>query len=281
MGLIYVLKESLELLKNEPKIFIPRIFTTMIYTVFIVSLSKLVVDIIPLMRKFPVSADSNALDALKDNFIILLIFGILVTMIDVIIYAMYPNITRDYREGRPVSLIRALKDALKRKRTLFGVVITGFISIIILFLFMMIFLTYLTALGSFLDLSYAALNVILYFGCIIIFLMAVIVLAIIFFFAIPVTTLENRGIIETMKRSVQLGSRHKKEVTGLYMVFGLLIFITMSVLIFTEFKGAYTIPAIIAFVIGRLFQALIYTYVTVVNPTAYLHLRGNNNGGVK
>jgi hypothetical protein len=51
-----------------------------------------------------------------------------------------------------------------------------------------------------------------------------------------------------------------------------MMFVAMVVVMLTEFQGVLALSAILLFVFGRLFQALIYTYISIVNPSIYLSI---------
>jgi len=141
----------------------------------------------------------------------------------------------------------------------------------VIFLLFAVFV--LTMIGIFAILTFLLDNLlclligaVLFVSLVILFMMAI-------FFVMPVGVIEKTGILESFRKSYQLGFRHKGEVIFLN-VFIILIIIVAFVLgnIFgTEKLGAgITFMTIALFLIIRIIQSLMYTYIYVVNPYFYV-----------
>jgi uncharacterized membrane protein len=102
--------------------------------------------------------------------------------------------------------------------------------------------------------------------------LSLILFAIFFFFAVPVAVTKKCGVKEAVSRSVKLGMRNKGPVLKTNFFFVALIILTLLVAVYTGFKGKIGAFAVFAFIIGRLFQSIVYTYISIVNPTVYLYV---------
>ncbi len=98
------------------------------------------------------------------------------------------------------------------------------------------------------------------------------VFALIFFFSVPVAMIENKDLGDVLKRSYILGRQNTGLVLKTNLIFSGLILVTLGVAVYTDFRGGIGIFAILIFLLGRFFQALVYTYISVVNPAVYLEL---------
>ncbi len=269
MNLFSVLIESLYLLKEEPKIYLPRIFTTALYSIFILYMARILVVITRGVGK-EISKAGNIEGVTATGFItgahkellFFLVFFLFVYAIDISTYAMYPRIVLDYRTEKKVSLQRALKEALKRFRTLFLIAI-----------FILLFIGVTASLYFFSGaLFIKTLNPLYGAIALLTLLAAFVVFALIFFFSVPVAMIENKDLGDVLKRSYILGRQNTGLVLKTNLIFSGLILVTLGVAVYTDFRGGIGIFAILIFLLGRFFQALVYTYISVVNPAVYLEL---------
>ncbi len=255
MKILFILKESLRIIKEEPKLFIPRIFTTAFYTLFLLKVAKLVV----------LSQVSPGKEVLQ-GLVFLGLFSLLLLALDIITYGMYSVMAEDYHRGKEISLVRALKNALKQGKAL---LLLGIAAIIFLSI-SMIFILMPAALAIALNIPALALLSLLAA------LMAIVIFALIFFFAIPSAVIDRLGSLEALSLSYNLGMKNRKEVIGLNLFFSFLIIFTILVASATEMQGRAFTLALILFIAGRLIQALVYTYISVATPTAFLIVRTEN-----
>jgi hypothetical protein len=272
MGLLSVFKEALVLLRDEPKIFLPRIFTTALYTVFLLYSAKLAVDLTKAINSEISMAASlgvapnlgRALNQFTGALISYLVFFLFVYGVDILSYGMYVRIVADYHKKEPIFLLRALKEAVSRIKTLFalGLVVLAFSAI---------FLILYGIIGS----AYASTGHWIFSIMVLAVLLAAIIsFAFLFFFAVPVAMIKKCGVAETLRMSMNLGLKYKGPVLKTNFLFAGLVLLTLLVAMYSEFKGAVGIAAAAVFILGRLFQAVVYTYISVVNPAVYLHFEG-------
>ncbi|HDH41324.1 MAG TPA: hypothetical protein ENG12_02820 [Candidatus Altiarchaeales archaeon] len=272
MNLFHVMMGSFSLLLKKPRIFIPNLFASLLYAFVELIMIKAFIDIIGIMSGVnPAGIIRGSLTYLPVEellphffiFVAILAFFPVIGVIDLVTYSMYPAIVVDYHQGKSISLRRALKDAISAWRI--------WLTLGVIFLLFAVFV--LTMIGIFAILTFLLDNLlclligaVLFVSLVILFMMAI-------FFVMPVGVIEKTGILESFRKSYQLGFRHKGEVIFLN-VFIILIIIVAFVLgnIFgTEKLGAgITFMTIALFLIIRIIQSLMYTYIYVVNPYFYV-----------
>ncbi|MFQ5816327.1 MAG: hypothetical protein ACE5G7_07520 [Candidatus Hydrothermarchaeaceae archaeon] len=270
MKLLAVLAESLRLMRVEPKIYIPRVVTTLIYTVFILYTARLSLRITNAVLL--AQARAAALGTLPDfsavfaqlagSLATFAVFFLFAYAIDILSYGMYVRIVSDYHANRPIEIIQALRDVLGRVRTLVV------LSLVILAFIAGIFFLYLLLGSAFLLTQRALFSMF----ALLVLLVGLVAFVLIFFFSIPVAMLEDKGVLNAISTSAKLGFKHKGIVIKINLVFAGLILATLVVAMYTNFSGRTGVLAVGAFVVARLLQALVYTYISIVNPDLYLHL---------
>lgn len=261
-----LLRESLHVLKDEPRVFIPRIITTLIYSVFIFTAAKVSYSLSIALAVESTKATPDLLSAIMPftaQLKLLALYSLISFITDMCAYAMYPTLVSDYQRKTPVSLKRAVKNALKVWRTLLAFSTTILILLAsILFSFSLLY-------------SHAIMKgnmPLLIFGALSLMLMMVGVSSLIFFI-IPIAVIEQKGIIYSYKKSMELGLHHKKPVIKTTLLFMVIAYATMILAAASEFEGKKAAIAFTLFIIARLIQVVTYTYINVVNPSLYFSLR--------
>ena len=246
-----ILKDSLILLKKEPKVFVPRLITTAVYTLFIFYSAKVTFDIFTGVGNFR-------------DMLILGIFSPILLGIDLVSYGMYPKIIMDYYDGKKINLTGILLETLKSWKILlvFGIIIS---------IFIFIFIGLMSVLYG---IALAAGNFAILFLATVFAILILLIFSTASFFVMPVGILEKQGVVNTLRKSIGLSIMHKKDVLNVNIVFMILAIVTIIIATLSEFGGIFTYLAFAVFLIARLFQAVVYTYIGVVNPTVYLKLRG-------
>jgi len=270
MQLIEVFKGSLALLKKEPKVFVPRIFTTGLFTFFVLYSARLGLKISLVINQGVEAAKSagttpdvgGILSQFSRELSLFACLFLLVYVVDILTYGMYVRIASDFHAKRPISLIRALGDAVSRVKVLLliGILAMGFVGC---FVGVYLLFARMYILTQSLWFLVAALAVMF---------LAIVLFALVFFFAVPVAVVENRGSKYAVLKSASLGLKHKWPVLKVNFLFVGMVFVAMAVVMITEFQGVAALGAILLFIFGRLFQALIYTYISIVNPSLYLSI---------
>jgi len=265
MNLFHVMKESFSLLLKKPKIFIPNLFASLLYAVVELIMIKIAFESIGIIQDPTIYSPMEELQSGLFIFLGILAFFPVIGAIDLITYSMYPALVADYHKGESVSLWKALKDAFSAWRVwlTLGVIFLLFSVFVLLMLGIFAVLTFL--LNS---LIYLLIGAVLFILLVILFMMAV-------FFVIPVGVIEKTGILESFRKSYRLGFRHRSEVIFLN-VFILLVIIAAFAL--GNISGAeklgagITFLAIALFLLIKIIQSLMYTYICVVNPYFYVRV---------
>ncbi|MEA3254411.1 MAG: hypothetical protein U9Q22_01085 [Candidatus Altiarchaeota archaeon] len=265
MTLAHTLKESFKLLFKKPKVFIPNMSVALIYAVFELILIKLSID---LLNKFTYASPNELIDLLFSNLILMagiLVFYPLLGAADLITYAMYPSLVSDYHGGRDISLRRALKSSLAAWRI--------WLTLGLVLLMFVIFVTPIVAIPV--VISVYTGHIVFLFIAFFIFIATVILLMMAIFFVIPIGVIESETPLESFKKSYRLGFRHKKEVFSLTAISIIIILIAIT---FGSISGiglgeGITYLAVSLFLLIRLIQSVIYTYISVVNPYFYCRIK--------
>ncbi len=252
MRTLRVLAEALALLRAEPKLFVPRIATTFIYTAFLLFLSRVLYEVALMLQRGEVQGVRHLALPVVASLPALL-------AVDMLTYGMYASLAEQYRRGE-VSLILALRQALSRWKSLLAIGVAALLFVGCIFVVSSLSLAGFVYTRSVL---FALLTLL-------ISLLGVVAFALLFFFAVPVAVLEGKGFLAAMERSASLGTRRSGEVVAINLIFMLLIFITMLIGMATQFRGKAFAAGVALFLAGRLVQAVVYTYMSVVAPTAYL-----------
>lgn len=256
MDLREILRSSLSLLQSEPKLFVPRLIMSILYTVFTLYSVGLTADYLEVSDPASVSSFIWKIAAL---------FTLLPALyfLDILSYAMYPSMVADSRLGRPLSLKAALRDGLRAWRIVvaLGLSIFAFLILLVTVAAPLQYLTYTTG-----NIGYTILAAVLGLALILGF-------SVIVFFVVPSAIYEGRGVMESFKESVRMGLRHKGDLLKLNLLFTLLVATTMLAAFWAELEDSMTLAAALLFLVVRLAKTVVYTYVSVVNPLAYLSVR--------
>jgi hypothetical protein len=270
MQLIRVFKESLRLMEKEPKVFVPRILTTFLYTFFVIYAASISLRIslvinreVEIARSRGMAPDiGGALSPFTDELLVFAAFSLLVYVVDILTYGMYARIASDFHGGKPISLLRALKDAVSRAPALMliGIAATIFVGI-----FMLVYMLF----GR---LYISTQNPLFLLAALFVMIIAIVAFALVFFFAVPVAIVEKRGVKHAVLKSASLGMKNSGTVIKVNFLFVALVLFAMVIVMLTEVHGFVAVGAIVLFIIARLFQAIIYTYISIVNPALYLSI---------
>lgn len=270
MQLIAVFKESLVLMRKEPRVFVPRIFTTILNTAFVLYAATISLGVSrAINRGIEISKSTGAapdiggsLSPLSDDLMIFAAFFLLVYVVDILTYAMYVTIASDFHEGKQISLVRALKNAISGARTL---LLIGIVASVFVGIFIAIYLIF----GR---LYISTQNMMFLLAALLVMLLAIVAFALVFFFAVPVAMVEGRGTKSAVLKSASLGMKHRGTVIKVNFLFVALVFFAMVAVMLTEVHGFIAVSAIALFILTRLFQAIVYTYISIVNPALYLSI---------
>lgn len=260
MELNELLRDSLKLLRTKPKAFIPKFVTTALYTICILILMKITIEMNDIAAGF-VLIRVDAIIQLAGYALLTSLFLVFVYFIDLLTYAMYPCIVSDYNNKKEISLRRALRQALGAWLVI--IVLGIAISTIVVF----IIITFAILLALSWENPYLLLLLLL------LSIAIILVFTVLVFFVIPIAVIEKKGFIQTFQNSFKLSFRHRGDILKINLVFLLLTFLTIVLGLLTEFQGLGGYLAISLFILVRGVQAVIYTYISVVNPYFYVKVR--------
>ncbi len=274
MNLFHVMKESFALLLKKPKIFIPNLFASLLYAFVELIMIKAFIDIIEITKGVDIvrviqgSSTYFPMEELQPHLFIfagVVLFFPVIGVVDLVTYSMYPALVADYHEGKSISLRKALKDALSAWRIWLTLGMIFLLFTIFVFLMIGIFIA-LTFLSD--NLIYLLIGSLLFILLVILFMMSI-------FFVIPIGVIERISIVESFRKSYQLGFRHRWEVISLNVF---IILVIIAAFAFGNIFGTeklsvgITFLAIALFLIVRIIQSLMYTYICVVNPYFYIRV---------
>ena len=258
MRILNILSQSLSLALKSPKAFIPRTLMTVLYSIFHLTLAKITSSML--------TQNIDPLTALT-VLLFLTAFTPLLFFIDLLSYAMYPSIVEDLRKNEKINLTKAFKKSLKIIPTILGLGV-----VIIIF-------TIIEFIGFFL--AYYAYTVLQNMPLTVIFGLTTLVIMLVFsallFFVMPQAVYDNQGIINNFKKSASYAVKDSVNVIGLNIVFLIFVFVSMGLAFFEDYGGETWILAATAYIFVRAIQAILYTYLGIVNPTAYLSLDSLNS----
>lgn len=263
MDLIQIFIESLGLLSKKPRVFIPRFLTTGLYSVYLLALAYLTLEVNRIVLSVELSPEAvrGMLPLLLLYLFLILISALFLYFIDLLSYAMYPSIVRDYQDGREINLRKALGEALGKWKVLLVleilIILASGISSLIFFLFYVLD----QSIGGFMIL-----------GLLVVFLL-IMGFAVLIFFVVPTAIIENKGVLDSFRNGVKLGLEYRNDLIRLNLFFLILAIITLSLGMLSNLQGIVGVSAIVSFLIIRFFQALVYTYISIVNPYLFLRIK--------
>ncbi len=239
-----ILRGAFTMLVSQPKLFVPRLVTTSAYSIFLLLTAGTAYEaaaggtptLLPVLAALPV-----------------------LLLMDVLTYGMYASLAAQLRRGQ-ASLRLALRQALGRWRCL---VMIG-ASFLVLLVLLCSGVALLVVLYLVLHLQVLALLA----G--VLMLSGVLVLGYLFFYTVPVAVIEAGGFLRVMRRSLSLSQRRRAEVVCLNLIILVLGTLSVVVGVLTGFRGGAFLVSALVFVAGRVVQAVIYTYLSLISPAAYL-----------
>jgi len=249
------LNDSFKLFIENPKFVIPKLVIAFFYSLMILATIELSVSAIaePTMDLLIVS-------------IILLGAAIMVSLVDVFVGLMYPVLVKQVKSNQAIHLRNAAKTVLKNSFKCFPSIITvelGFVAVVFILSLPLVFFI------DSLDL-YMILSSILY----VIILLVVVFL---FYSLYPILIFENESIVGSLKRSINISLKNRKEVSKVTLFSFFLSLLSYGIAFSIEFfpGGNYSIWFWVAFIIVRVLTAYVYSYLFVLNPIFYLNYSGS------
>ncbi|MEK6942352.1 MAG: hypothetical protein AABW85_05840, partial [archaeon] len=182
-----ILSDSFNLLAREPKLFLPKIFVSFLYSIPVIFLPALAV-----------ASFAAPSPELLGSLVFWLVFTFAALIVDSVVSAMYPFLVKDFFEKKQVSLRAALDCSLKKS---FLVVPTAllvellFVAFVVVLSFPMVFFILTN-------------NVVGELAVVLVALAAIFLFAVFFFLIYPVMSLEKNGVVSSIKRSFFLSRKN-------------------------------------------------------------------------
>ena len=249
------LKDSFKIFVENPKFVIPKLVIAFLYSVIILATMNL-----------SISAVQEPTMELLIYSIILLGVTIVISLADIFVGLMYPFLVKQVKKNQAIHLRNAARSALKKSFKSIPSVLAveaGFVLIILLLALPLGFLI------DSLDL-YMVISSILYIAV----LLAVVFL---FYSLYPILVFEKESIIGSLKRSISVSLKNRKEVLKVTLLSFVLSLLSYVIAFSIEFfpGGNSSIWFWTAFIIVRVLTAYVYSYLFVLNPIFYLNYSGS------
>lgn len=255
--------DSFKALKDNPKLFLPKIFLAFIWSIFLIYTGSLFIQLMEI-REMNLTAGNYALiqsslASLFQGLTVLLILTVVLFLIDTIVNACYPFMIDSYYRKERISFPESISIVLKN----FSSIV---IPIILAFLLCMAVLTPFIFIFVFFFISQNALPAMISLTLLII---AAFIASVLVFFIYPVSALERKGIASII-RTIRIGRKHSKPVSlGVLIVFALSL-ISLAIGFLGESIGLSSLIGFTLFIFLRIIVAFISTYQIILNPVLYL-----------
>lgn len=264
MSVLQILAESLKLLKKEPKLFIPRFITTTLYSFILLYTAKITADTIKI-TDVNTTLNPEEATSILNNLLLLLTALLILLLVDLLSYAMYPAMVKDHFQGNKVNLIKSLKEGLSAWKIILVLWITIIIFSALLGLIVFTFKALSMTTGEKIF-DYLSTTLVL---------LSTLTLLVLLFFVMPIAVVEKKGVINSFTEGFTLSMKHKKDVLTTNIFFMALTLTTMALITISQinYSQQLMLLALTAFILTRMLEAVIYTYISVVNPYFYMKVR--------
>jgi len=249
MGFISLLKEALDELVRNPKLFLPKLVSVTLYIPPYLMLGRITVDI----ARNPAMATPAMFDQTTYIMIVLLALAPVWIFID----SMYPILVQQRIEKGRLDFNEAAQHVLGKFLKILAV------SILISILLTAVNLPFIALISIGLVLKLLPLLAIGLLGA-----LAVVFASAIFLYFVPTTLIiEKIGVVDAFKTGYALSRNN----------FGLVFWLTLAsfVVLLLGFyvEGVFGRIGEIGFIVGRYLGGILTVYLYVINPTAYLEIR--------
>lgn len=244
-------------MSSEPKIYAPRMVTTLVYSVVDIAVALLLAD------AYVSFGDPRLMRETLYLAAGLLAMMPLIYAFDLVSYAMYPAMVDDMRSGRKISIVGAIRRALSK---------TG--HILVMTALIMAFATLAAAPTSlaFIYMRATANPLPLIFAAIMSFF-AILAFSVMVFFVIPHAVIEGSSISAAFIGGFRMSRANTFDLAKLNILFALLVSSSMLIVAAARIHDSGTWAAIALFAVIRMLQAVIYTYLCIANPVAYFEAK--------
>jgi len=258
MHFIDAIVNSFNLLKKNPKLFLPKFLIAAVYGIMMLLTMDVMVSLTEFTFMGPPSQAALYAAEMLPVVSMLFIFSLFALLLDTFINSMYPKMVDDFYKKNKISFTDAVKSAFSRSLI---VIPSIFVALLIFMLVSMPFIFWM----AFALVSNDIVGIILS-G--ILLIMAELVTTIIFYLIYPVSMLEQKGIFGTLGKSFSLSKSNFKDISQA-SVFQLLLSLVSLFLAAVADKPEF----LLLFIVSRFLTALIATYIIVLNPVMYMAIK--------
>lgn len=238
--LVEILRESFEMLLRKPRLFIPKIVSTLTASLFLIFLLS----------------SRTALTALDP---LLLLSGVTLVTILLSVMGVYSSMMLSSMVKNSGGLRSSFDDVRTRLKPVIGAAMA--VLLLSFLLSGIVIAGYYTALitGSYMFLGWAVFTAVL-----------ITLAASYAIYFLPITLLEEKNLVSA------IGASHSASRENRIVVFSLLVF-SLALMAVAVFSSGYLEKLGYAgFVAGRLVSSIVNTYIFVVSPTYYLESGSEN-----
>jgi len=258
MHFIDAIVNSFNLLKKNPKLFLPKFLIAAVYGIMMLLTMDVMVSLTEFTFMGPPSQAALYAAEMLPVVSMLFIFSLFALLLDTFINSMYPKMVDDFYKKNKISFTDAVKSAFSRSLI---VIPSIFVALLIFMLVSMPFIFWM----AFALVSNDIVGIIL---SEILLIMAELVTTIIFYLIYPVSMLEQKGIFGTLGKSFSLSKSNFKDISQA-SVFQLLLSLVSLFLAAVADKPEF----LLLFIVSRFLTALIATYIIVLNPVMYMAIK--------
>ena len=256
-SLIEILRNSFVVLKKEPKLFVPKIFLSLLWGAFLLYYTFFLKELLQENSLFQNTVSAS----LAQGFLLKLffLFGIflIIFVIDSIINYAYPLMIQNYLNKKSFSIVLSVKLVLKDFfKVIIPIIFSFILMIIVLIPFVAVFVLFVFQKNFLFSTVMAVITFI-----------ATIILAVIFYFIYPVAVIEKKGLISVVN-TVKKARKNLKEAFFGTFIFSIISLISALIVSFAE-TDTISVIALIVFALLRIITAVLATYSMVLNPLLY------------
>ena len=257
------LSRSWDILVQHPKVLLPKLIVAALYGLLLIWTAQNLS-----IFTSPQSFDPTQVQQLARFSVLSLGLSLIALLVDILVNAMYPVIVNQINSKKNVSLGKAFGESLEHASKIIPLNISVIIifSLILTPFMMLIIFSKLIAGAN----EWIAVGVGLA-GMGIIGLLVFVA----FYFSNTIVVIEKRGVMQSLRKSIEMGKRHFVDVTGLSIISLLLALISMYLAFAIGGLGASAAYGL-AFIVLRLVTVVLYTYQYVLSPVLYFQLHGTD-----
>lgn len=239
------INDSAKIFLAEPKLILPKLLISFAYGFLMLYSAEIISNF-----------DFFDLQSVFFDLLSLLLFSFFVLLFDIIFSSMYSFLIKDYFAKKKLSLLSAFVESLKKSFLVVPLVLLIMLGYLLVNSFFSFILIYFF--------GYNYLTFVLDFVLVFVFIFS-------FYFIFPVSLLEKRSVLDSIRNSLKLSFSNwqKVSVVSLVTIFLSSLSFVLAFLIDSYSKSDSFIVFAFIFVLLRFFVAYLNTYIYILNPVFY------------